>query len=217
MAAWKNPFVSLLQSTSRTQQRLHCPADQDTGEIYILVHTKVGGLENMEEIKWRNSRGRSQDPRSWAATAEPAALSPKKLSGWQQRHVYNSGWHLWLWKAEAAVETEPCDPEPSAVAWSLVAVEVVCTGFWHPNYSGACGHKVTGTAEAVPCEPSSLLTFLLPLHDSGASKPGDPLWKLAIPVPLVVKPVTVVIPATARCQWPVKVQGVRTRYWWDPK
>lgn len=65
-----------MSKISITQQRLHCTAHQHARKTYTLVNTKVGKLEDIEEVKLGNSRGRAQDPGSPDVVAEPVTPSP---------------------------------------------------------------------------------------------------------------------------------------------
>ena len=84
MAVWEDPFSpfqSTVSKTSVTQQRLHCPTHQDTGEIHTSAYRKVGGLEDIEEAKQGKSISRTQDHVLQAVVAKSAAPAPGNSEG----------------------------------------------------------------------------------------------------------------------------------------
>ena len=87
MPVWDTPFESTLQTmskTSITQQRLYCPTHKNAGEIQTCVHTKVDGLEHIEEPH-RNSRGMHMT----MASHQLWLLQPQRTRQ-QQRHTHDS-------------------------------------------------------------------------------------------------------------------------------
>ena len=89
------------------------------------VRTKVDGLEHIEEVKQGNSEGSAQDPGPLVVAAEPATPSPREPSGQQQRLTGDCVQPAMAapvtMGSRTAVEVEPHDPGPLAVAQSLVA------------------------------------------------------------------------------------------------
>uniref|UniRef100_A0A9L0T209 Uncharacterized protein n=1 Tax=Equus caballus TaxID=9796 RepID=A0A9L0T209_HORSE len=157
----QDPFVSPLQSTasktSITQQRLHYSVSPGHWREPHISTYEVSGLEHTEEAK----QGRAQDPGPPTVVSEPAAPSPRELGGQQWRCVYNSGQPAVAAPVAtgsgAAVEVKLCDLRPPAATQSLVAAAEVHTGLQHPNWSGACSHKVTGNSRGSAPQTSGVL------------------------------------------------------------
>lgn len=115
--------------TSIIEQKLHCQTYQDAGDIHILVHMKVSGLELIEDTNQGNSKGSAQVPGPSAVEAGPAIPRPREMSGQQWWHTCDfriPGTAAPVAIVSKAVEkVEPCNPGPLAMAQTLVAtVEV---------------------------------------------------------------------------------------------
>ena len=130
--------------------RLHCPTHQDTGEIHTLVHTKVDGLEHIEEAKWGRSRGSVQNLGPPGHGGWASHLHPREPSRKQWKHAYNFGLQATAAPtaigSRVAAEGESCDPRPLTAAQRLVEATEVWTWLLPPIHSRACGNKVTGSS-----------------------------------------------------------------------